>query len=123
MIRILNTNTDLDPAAQLIGTGHGSTTLMYCLAQSMLAACGVRGPPPPPPEEVALWIRSQEVSSTRLKMAGHGPSVAAGLAALDPAPSSFTASMAILPECDAAILDTGDDTVFAPQIFVIYTVN
>ena len=50
----------------------------------MLAAGGVSGSPPPLPEEVGLWIRSQDVSSTRLKMAGHGPSVAAGLAAMDP---------------------------------------
>jgi hypothetical protein len=54
----------------------------------MLAARGVCGPAPSPPEEVALWIRAQDVSSARLKMAGHGPSVAAGLASMDPSSSS-----------------------------------
>jgi len=31
LIRIRITNTDMDPAAQMIGTGYGSTTLMYLL--------------------------------------------------------------------------------------------
>lgn len=75
---------------------------------SMLTACGVAGPPPPPPEEVALWIRSQEVSSTRLKMTGHGPSVAACLAALDPATADHSFNcLGSVPEGDTLLLDRG----------------
>eukprot|EP00092_Neocalanus_flemingeri_P020594 GFUD01022313.1.p1 GENE.GFUD01022313.1~~GFUD01022313.1.p1 ORF type:complete len:268 (-),score=58.35 GFUD01022313.1:455-1174(-) len=39
--------------------------------------------PPPCPEEVVLWLRSQEVSSNRLKMEGHGKSVGNNLAAMN----------------------------------------
>jgi hypothetical protein len=77
----------------------------------MLAAGGVVGPPPPVPEEVALWVRSQEVSSTRLKMTGHGPSVAASLSAMDPAVTANGSlrSLGSLAEGDvsAPVFDTG----------------
>lgn len=44
--------------------------------------------PPSPPEELRLWIQCQEVSSTRLRMAGYGQSVGKALSSLDPANST-----------------------------------
>ena len=46
-----------------------------------MMACLGHHAPPPCPEEVVLWLRSQEVSSTRLRMEGHGKSVGKNLAA------------------------------------------
>merc|ERR1740128_60199 len=46
-----------------------------------MMACLGHHVPPPCPEEVVLWLRSQEVSSNRLKMEGHGKSVGNNLAA------------------------------------------
>eukprot|EP00088_Acartia_fossae_P003902 TRINITY_DN11679_c0_g1_i1.p1 TRINITY_DN11679_c0_g1~~TRINITY_DN11679_c0_g1_i1.p1 ORF type:complete len:270 (-),score=52.98 TRINITY_DN11679_c0_g1_i1:495-1304(-) len=43
--------------------------------------------PPSPPEELKLWIESQEVSSTRLRMTGFGRSVGTNLASLQPTES------------------------------------
>jgi len=40
----------------------------------MLASVGVHHQPPPCPEEVELWVKSQEVSSTRLRIEGAGKS-------------------------------------------------
>jgi hypothetical protein len=37
--------------------------------------------PPPCPEEIVLWLRSQEISSNRLRIEGHGKSVGNNLAA------------------------------------------
>ena len=46
--------------------------MMACLGQHTPPAC---------PEEVVFWLRSQEVSSTRLRMEGHGKSVGNNLSA------------------------------------------
>ena len=48
----------------------------------MIASLGTHIPPPCP-EEVELWLRSQEVSSNRLRMQGHGKSVGNNLAAMN----------------------------------------
>jgi len=52
--------------------GGSVKDMMACLGQHTPPAC---------PEEVVLWLRSQEVSSTRLRMEGHGKSVGNNLSA------------------------------------------
>jgi len=58
-------------------------------------------PPFSPPEELQLWMQSQEVSSTRLRMAGYGPSVGTGLSKIAPSTSK--------PDCNIQHDSTNDN--------------
>jgi acyl-CoA thioesterase FadM len=51
--------------------------------QDMADVIHLPSTPPSLPEELKLWIQCQEVSSTRLRMAGYGRSVGTGLSSID----------------------------------------